>query len=226
MNAGHQIVTAQQVAYGVIRERILEGVLRGGTLLKPNLIAEELGISRMPVREALRQLDAEGLVTLRLNRTAVVTTLTTSEIADLFDMRAALEGLTAPAVAAGVTDRVLADLERLRQAMDEARRDPREWMRCHGAFHDYLLGLCGRRRLAEEITRLRATLQPYLRLYIDVHRATDVPAHEHRTVLSALSTRDVAMIEPALKEHVLSAGRDILRFVAEHQQSTEGVGPP
>ena len=214
------VMTAQQLAYRFIRERILDGSFRGGMALKAHPIAEQLGISRMPVREALRQLDVEGLVTLRLNRTAIVTELTISEVNDLFEMRAALEALIAPGVAARITDEALEELERRRAAMD-AVRDPRIWVQRHAEFHDFLAGLSGRGRLVAEIERLRVAVQSYLLLYCDVYGTSELPSHEHETLLCALRTRNVALIELSLREHVLTASRGVVRFLAERHLRQE-----
>jgi DNA-binding GntR family transcriptional regulator len=210
-------LTAQQLAYRFIRARIIDGVYTGGMSLKPNRIAEELGISRMPVREALRQLDVEGLITLRQNRTAVVTELTISEINDLFEMRAALEGLAATSVVPHLTDAALDALEALRASMNAAEDDVQEWMRRHAKFHDYLSLLCGRRRLIEEVGRLRAAVQPYLLIYNNVYRSFELPGHEHATLLTALRTRNASLIDICLREHVLSAGRGVVAFLAQRQ---------
>src|SRR6516225_1896826 len=87
--------SAQEEAWRFIRERILMGVFPGGLRLSPQRLADDLGSSRMPVREALLQLDAEGLVTIRPNRSAVVTVLTADDILELFEMRSVLEALAA-----------------------------------------------------------------------------------------------------------------------------------
>jgi DNA-binding GntR family transcriptional regulator len=226
MPEDHSIINAQKLSYGFVRERILNGTYRGGTLLKPHLIAEQLGISRMPVREALRQLDSEGLVTLRLNRSAVVTTLTISEITDLFDMRAALEALTAPSVVANTTNAVLDELEEIRLGMDAVRVEPAQWIRRHDDFHDCLLRLCDRKRLVAEIARFRASIQPYLLLYIDLFRHTEMPGHEHETVVSALRTRNVRLVEMCLHEHVVNAGRGLVRFLSEQEPAAEDSHEP
>lgn len=84
--------SAQQLAYIHLQDRIVSGALPGGTRLKPEPIAQQLGISRMPVREAIRQLNAEGYVTIMPNRGAVVTNRTPEDVIELFEMRAVLEG--------------------------------------------------------------------------------------------------------------------------------------
>jgi DNA-binding GntR family transcriptional regulator len=217
IGAPQWMLTAQQLAYRHIRDAILDGDLRGGMSLKAQPIAEQLGISRMPVREALRQLDVEGLVTLRQNRTAVVTELSICEIGDLFDMRAALEAMTSSAIAPRITDEVLANLERLCTAMNEVSGDARKWIPRHVEFHDYLSRLSGRQRLSAEIEQIRRTIQPYLRLYIDAHGNAKLPDFEHGTLLTAIGTRDAVLIGVSLKEHVLTAGRGVIAFLARRQ---------
>src|ERR1700712_4074602 len=96
--------SAQQRAYQFIRGCILQGEIPGGSKINPAEIAKTLGISRMPVREALVQLDVEGLVTNRMTRGAIVTVLDPSDVEELFEMRAALESIAARYAALRCTD--------------------------------------------------------------------------------------------------------------------------
>jgi DNA-binding GntR family transcriptional regulator len=134
-----------------------------------------------------------------------------------------LEALIAPSVVENTTDEVLTQLDRARLDMDAVRTDPAQWIRRHEAFHDHVLALCGRQRLVGEIARLRTTIQPYLLLYIDLFRHTEMPGHEHETVVSALRTRNVRLVEICLREHVVNAGRGIARFLAEQPSAVEPV---
>lgn len=205
--------SAQQLAYAYIRERILDGTYHGGMWLKAATIADQLEVSRMPVREALRQLDVEGLVTLRPNRGALVTELSAQDVDDLFAMSAALVALAGGLAVPAMTDRALADLELLCQSMDQARGDVKVWMERHDAFHDHLARLSGRRLIIAEIARMRSVVHPYLRMYFDVHRHTDLPDYEHHALLNALRTRNAALIEMSLRDHVLSVARGFADFI-------------
>ena len=91
MSAEAPLATAQQEAYLFLREQILSGELSAQARVNPADVADRLGISRMPVREALRQLDAEGLVIMRPNRRAFVASLSATEVEELFEIRTALE---------------------------------------------------------------------------------------------------------------------------------------
>ena len=108
------LATAQQEAYRYLRERILSGDFPGDTRVNPGEVAELLGISRMPVREALRQLDAEGLVTMRPNRGALVTSLTAAEVEELFEIRTALEVMAVRSAVLAIAPDSLAELTALK----------------------------------------------------------------------------------------------------------------
>src|SRR5690348_16056897 len=88
-----QVATAQQEVYLFLREQIFSGALKAGDRLNPTDIANALGVSRMPVREAFRQLDSEGFIRMRPNRGAVVMILTAQDVEEIFLIRTALEVL-------------------------------------------------------------------------------------------------------------------------------------
>lgn len=219
------LATAQQQAYGYIREQILNGRFTGGMRLQAADIAAAVGISRMPVREALRQLDSEGLVTIRPNRGAVVTELTAPDIEELFEMRAVLEALAARAALPNLTAHIIEDLEFRLNRMEHARGDPRLWLERHSDFHDYLCQQSNRPRLAAEIKRLRAAVQPYLLMYIDVYAETEMEGYEHATLMEAVRSGESDRLETAVRHHVLSAARGIVEFV-EKRVSRSGRAPP
>src|SRR5574340_429736 len=130
------LLTAQQEAYRYVKDRIISGQLAGDERLNPAEIAQLLGVSRMPVREALRQLEAEGLVLMRPNRAALVRRLTAAEVEDLFEIRTALEVLAVRPAALGLNEESLAELIAKMERMDRARSNPVEWLRRHDDFHD------------------------------------------------------------------------------------------
>jgi DNA-binding GntR family transcriptional regulator len=104
------LLTAQQVAYIHLQDRIVSGALVTGSRINSDMVAAELGISRMPVREAIRQLDAEGYVTIRPNRGAIVTTRSREQIVELFEIRAVLEGMALRFAARNANESMVADI--------------------------------------------------------------------------------------------------------------------
>jgi DNA-binding GntR family transcriptional regulator len=209
--------TAQQEAYRYLRDRILSGEYAGDERLNPSEIALLLGISRMPVREALRQLDAEGLVTMRPNRAAHVRQLTAVEVEDLFEIRTALEVMAVRPAVRALTNESLADLKAMTERMDRARHDPVEWLKRHDDFHDAITALGRRTRLREELLRVRLAIRPYLLMYMKVFQTVEMPGLEHSSVLDALASSDVARAEDAMRVHVANPGQGLIRFLRERE---------
>ena len=188
-------VTTQQHAYWYLRERILNGHYLGSEQVNPAKVADELGISRMPVREAIRQLDTEGLVTLRPNRGAIVTILTPADIQELFEMRAVLEALAIRLAMPNLVGEAIDDLVHLRDRMERVRGETKPWLERHHAFHNQICRLSGRPRLTAEIGRLRAAVQPHLQVHISVHHATEMEGYEHDTLIDAIRSRNPSVAE-------------------------------
>lgn len=187
-----------------MHERIVSGALSGGTRLIPEAIAAELGISRMPVREAIRQLDAEGYVTIRPNRGAVVTSRTGREITELFEIRAALEGTALRLGAGTVTAEALADLDIELKRLRNVGTDHASWHERHDDFHDRLCRTSGRLQLEAECRRYRLAVRPYMRLYLQSGRTFEQPGFEHERLIDALRSGDGELAERMARSHIMA----------------------
>ncbi len=206
-------------AYWHIRKKILSGEFAGGERVNPSDIGEELDISRMPAREALRQLDAEGLVTIRPNRGAIVTALTPAEVSELFEIRAVLEALAARLALPQLTGEALIELDTHRQRMDRARGSVQLWIQRHNEFHDFIAAQAKRPRLAADIRRIRDALQPHLLLYIDVYKSTEMAGYEHEILMDAIRSKNAQLLELCVRDHVTNAGDGVIAFLEQRQAS-------
>jgi DNA-binding GntR family transcriptional regulator len=207
-------VTAQHEVYQYLREQILSGELAPGTRLNPVEIGAHVGVSRMPVREALRQLDSEGLVTIRPNRGVVVMSLSVEEIEEIFLIRAALEVEAVRQALPNLTPRALVELQRRRSLMDEAQGDARLWVRRHDEFHDVLCGLSGLPRLVAEIRRSRALLNAYMTCYfMQSTLRPEMEGRGHDAIIDALRTHNRTVIEACLRDHVMGGAQAVIDFV-------------
>lgn len=196
--------SAQAQAYAYILGEIRAGRLPGGTHVVAERIAQALGISRMPVREAIRQLSSEGFMTIRSNRGAVVTSLGRDEINELYEMRAVLEGLAMRSVATSIDAQGLEEAEIALHRLDRARQDVNWFITAHDQFHDVLLGFCPRPRLVTEIERIRRAAEPYLRLTLKVSStAMQNTTDEHREVLEQIRSGDPDVAEAGMRAHIL-----------------------
>jgi len=218
-------VTTHQLAYNYIREQILLGNYSGGMHLDLAKIASILNISRMPIRDALRQLDAEGLVVMRPNRRAVVTSLTPLEVEQLFEMRAVLEALSVRYVVAQLDDNATYELKLLKDRMDHARHDRLLWIQRHNEFHHFISNLSDRKLLSREINLLLTAVQPYVLMYINIYGKTEMEGYEHDELLAAILSGDAERAEACMRDHVLSTARGIVSFLEERKADGTGRQP-
>lgn len=200
----HEGQSAQAQAYSYLLDEIRSGRLAGGTHVVADRIAQRLGISRMPVREAIRQLSSEGFMTIRSNRGAVVTPLGRDAIIELYEMRAVLEGFAMRMVAERFDAKGIDEAEIALQRLDRAREDVDWFITAHDQYHDILLDYCPRPRLVAEIRRIRRATEPYLRMTLRVSStALTNTMPEHIEVLDTLRTRDPDASETMMRRHVL-----------------------
>ncbi len=208
-----QPLTAEEEAYNFLLDAICGGRLRKGERLIAEDIASEIGMSRMPVREAFRRLDAQGLVTLRPNRGAIVSGLDIDELQEVFEMRSALEGLAVRVAVSRIGEREMAALERLLDEMDDYRDDSPGWVRCHRAFHEYLCSLSGRRRLMKQISGLYSLVEAPMRLWLQHSEKPLSARQEHAVILEAIRTGNAAHAEAVVREHIESTVPLLIQFL-------------
>jgi len=218
MDYGHK--TPQQIAYEHLRDGILSGRYVALSRLKSEIVAQEVGISRMPVRDALRRLHAEGLVTLRPNRGAVVTSLTPHDVMELFEMRAALEGLATYHAARNATS---ADFERLSSQLRELshyKADTLGWSMLHDRFHDSVCRLSGRERLCNQVALIRQQVLPHTRLYVGRASDPEIAGYEHITILLAIRDDGPETAEAVMHAHIMRNAAGILEALEGLSGST------
>ena len=183
--------------------RIREGGLRSGSVLRETELAVELGVSRTPVREALRLLAADGLVEVRANRSAVVRSLGPDQIRHLFQVREALETLAVELACPLVTAEDLEALDALaRAAADPARRSAVR--RFDVELHGTIARRSGNPVLAAEIERLHDLVELVRDQVGDRLGALGLAQKQHRKILDALRRRDARAARQAMSEHLRS----------------------
>lgn len=193
---------AERIAYASIRERILTGTLPPGARIVAEDVAAELEISRTPVREAFRQLDAEGLLILRPNRGAMVARFSADELLDLFEMRAVLEGLAARRACLRWTDDFGDELHlALRRLGRTPPADP-AFITLHDALHGLIARQAGGTRLLAETAKLRAAVERHLRVFFTHHKTTAGTLADHRRLVDILDARDPDQAEAAMRQHI------------------------
>jgi DNA-binding GntR family transcriptional regulator len=187
-----------------LREEILESRLAPGTELGETALARSLGISRGPLREALGQLTAEGLVTIVPRRGAVVTRLTRKEFIDAYQVRESLESLAVRLAVPRLTAAQKAELHRLCDEMDRlaATRDVRGFFERNRAFHHLIVVASGNVKLEAMHTQLIAQMGRLMSRSAELRGGLDRSAAEHRALLEAIDSGDVARSARLLEEHI------------------------
>jgi DNA-binding GntR family transcriptional regulator len=204
-------LTIQQAVADAVRTRVISGQLPAGTRIDQDALAAEFSVSRMPVREALRQLGAEGFVTIVPHRGAIVTALSPAEVEEIYEIRAALEGVAARHASQTLT---ADDIERLRKVLAAMRNEKQidTWVALNAEFHNAINQASMRPRLLELIQRFREQSQPYIRLYVQRLHKSAQARKEHRAILEALADHDADRAEAAVRAHLVGTGRAVAAF--------------
>lgn len=219
--------SAARDVYDYLQEEILSGRLPGGSFVRQEEIARRLSLSRIPVRDALRHLAAEGFVTIESNRQIVVTLLKKEDLRELYEMRAALEGLAARHAVFNLTEPEARHLEWLAESMDRAGSVGDQWLPIHDQLHDIICHASGMPRLVQETRRLRKSLQPQVRLLIMQNGGAELPSSNHRDLVRIILTRDPERAEQAIKEHVMEAAAEIISAIDASKETRAGtLGEP
>lgn len=194
--------TAHELVRDTLRRAILRGTISGGTRLVQSEIAEELGVSTTPVREALRDLATEGLIDLDAHRGATVHRLELGEVREIYSLRRLLEP-EAMRRAAELLDRAVLDrAEFVQQQMDEAI-DNGVWADLNRQFHGILVSGLAMPRLRSILRNLQDGAAPYVGLVL--HNASPLRDHanqEHRELLAALRAKDGARAAAITEAHL------------------------
>lgn len=204
-----------------IRERILDRTYTEGEQLRQDVLAAALGVSRIPVREALRQLEAEGLVTFNPHRGAVVSTLSVAEIEELFALRAMLEGellrQAVPLLTSEDFDRADEILDEYEAAFD--RRDVSAWGDLNWQLHSTLYVAARRPVTMGVVDRLQLHTNRYARMQLALTHGESRAKDEHRAIVAAARRRKTDRACALLDDHILGAGRSLARFLRGERES-------
>jgi DNA-binding GntR family transcriptional regulator len=201
--ASRRLSTHELVAE-VLREAITSGHLKANDPLPQQEIAAQLEVSHIPVREALRQLQSEGLVTYQPNHGATVTAHTPDEIREIYEIRAILETAAVRRAAARLSDADLAQAEELLKLTERARDDA-AWGSHDLDFHRLIYDLDSRPRLRELIDGLLRRVDRYWRVHGLMLKHRREFEAEHRKLLAALRARDGERAAKVLERHLTGA---------------------
>jgi len=197
----------RELVLEAIRTAIMNGSLQPRERLMEIQLAEELGVSRTPVREALRKLELEGFIVMVPRKGAYVSDLTIKDIADVFEIRAALEGLAGALAAERITEEELDEMERLLVEKGEAihQNDIEKLVEADTRFHEALYKASRNERLTAIISNLREQIQRFRLTSLSVPGRRTDSLVEHRNILEAIQARDIQVARQLAQEHIENA---------------------
>ncbi len=216
----HRYKTAASFVVETLRQGILSGSLAEGTPLRQDELAEKFDLSRMPIRDALRQLEAEGLVDQEPHKGAVVATMAVDDIVEIFDMRVMAECAALKIAFPSLTKAGLEELSDILDAMD-ATSDADRLSELNQKFHGHLYREANRPRLQALIKSLHDSVDRYLRLLLvnlDYHNKSQ---KDHRIILEACLAGNQHAAVRALEKHLVGGRDEVVAFLARRQTSSQ-----
>jgi DNA-binding GntR family transcriptional regulator len=197
--------------FNKIREDILAGVYQENEELKENTIGLELGVSRTPVREALRQLELEGLVTIIPNKGAYVTGITSKDIHDIYMIRSYLEGLCAKWACDHITEAQIEALDEVLYLSDfHARRGHNEQLvELDNKFHELIYKASGSKILEHVLTDFHHYVERVRKITLSRPSRATKSSAEHAAILDAIRRRDGKLAEALANEHIMNTIQNI-----------------
>lgn len=211
--------TVKDLLVKEIRNEIIRGNLRPGARLRLRDLADQFKVSTQPIREALSELEAEGLVQAAPRKGAVVTVLTAAELVDLYEIRATLEAMATKTAVPHITRATRTALADIITAMDDHMGEVVELVTLNKQFHLKLYEASGRKHLCELISTLRNRTSHYLHAYMIDLGGMPLAQDEHRAILEACETKDTETAASIMYNHVLKAGDGIIAYVKREQKN-------
>ncbi len=188
----------------LMREKIFNHQLAAGAWIDELKIAAEYGISRTPLREALKVLATEGLVTMKVRRGAYVTEVNEKDLTDVFHLMAVLEADAAGTVAKTATDNQLKEIEALHQQLEKSVRDRVKFFTLNEAFHIKLLEVANNRWAGQMVADLRKVMKLNRAQSLLKAGRIEESLAEHAAIMAALEKRDFAAAQVAMRAHIES----------------------
>lgn len=194
--------------YQTLRRDILAGTLEGGQALRQDDIARQHGLSKVPVREALRRLEMESLVEFRPRRGAIVRAVSDDDLLEMLDIRIALE---CRALELAIPNMAESDFQLAQTVLEEyqASPDKERWSELNRRFHGCILEPCGNRQLLSLITDFEQRVGPLVRLRVTEATGLERPMREHTGILEHCRAGDVQKAVAALRKHIETTQREV-----------------
>jgi DNA-binding GntR family transcriptional regulator len=199
-----------------LRNAILEGTIPAGSRVAEPDLAERFGISRTPIREAFRQLESEGFLSVVPRKGAVVAPLSAKDVSDFYEVKGILEGFAARRAAGKIGKEGIARMERLNAEMAQAAsaRDHRKVHDLHNEFHEVFLDACGNDRLSQIVRSLVLQFRRF-RLHLAMPGRIEGILRQHQEIIEAFRNGDAELAESLVRKNAEYGRETLLKELAK-----------
>lgn len=212
--------TRTQLVVETLREKILSGEIKAGQPLRQAALAEELNVSRIPVREALLQLEAEGLVSFEPHKGATATELNAAQVDELFELRAMLEADLLAASIPNISEEKLEEATQLLSKLDKAlgkENAANTWSELNSDYHNCLYSGANRPQTQDLVDTLNKNADRYIRMHLLWAGGISKAESEHNKLLEFCKARETDKAVAILKQHILGSRDEIKAFLNERE---------
>ena len=209
----------RDVVYNTLREAILKGELKPGERLMELQLASKLGVSRTPIREAIRMLQLEGRAVTIPRKGAEVAKMTVKDMEDVLEVREALDELAAKIACNKITEEQLQTLSKVKDAFEESTKttDIKQIAMYDEKFHDVIYESTGNVRLVNLLNNLREQIYRYRVEYLKNVEVYPRLIEEHETILKALQDRNQELVVEAMRDHVENQATAVTQIIRTQQ---------
>jgi DNA-binding GntR family transcriptional regulator len=205
--------------YRILKERIIKGDLAQGSKLFEAKIAKQLGVSRTPVREAIRELAAEGFVKISPNQGVEISNISIEDIQEVLQIRAVLEGLAAKFAATKITKEKIKELENFNKNMEKfiSKDDISNFIKESEKFHGLILNIYGNNRLVQIRKNLDDQIHRYRSISLNIPGRLKHALEEHKKITEALKQGDLLKADELSKMHIENELKNILSYKVKNE---------
>ena len=216
----------RDVVFKTLRQAILKGELEPGERLMEIQLAERLGVSRTPIREAIRKLELEGLVLMIPRKGAEVAKISESNLRDVLEVRRSLEELAIDLACQRITEEELDELNKAEVDFKAAieNGDAMQIAQTDESFHEIIYNSTKNQKLVQILNNLREQMYRYRLEYIKDEDKRQVLLVEHEHILKALRNRNIAEAKNAAREHIDNQEITVSRNIKEQEMDSAAVG--
>ena len=217
----NEYLPLRDVVFYTLRQAILKGELEPGERLMEMQLAEQLGVSRTPIREAIRKLELEGLVLMIPRRGAIVAKITEKDLRDVLEVRSSLERLSTELACERMKEDTIVELRKAQEAFKEALDGDDITLQAQRdvEFHDVIYKATGNLRLIQMLNNLREQMYRYRLEYLKYDLAHLTLIEEHEAIIEALSKRDKDTATNIIVRHVYNQELTVMKKIQDDDET-------